>query len=318
MAVIGPASSVPHYLASMQEAADRNRAHFGASPAPMVLVIGPNLPPDIFRAFVDADVLVLPWPTLASRRQEIEASIGAQIGADFPGLAPAQRATMVARLAERFMQGLLAGDGISRLEGDIIQHELGHIWFSRYFGGRNWQAGLAPGSPGGYGSAAPDWLEEMAAILTESDTMGQRRRDELARLGSQAGGSPLPPLAAYFAMTHPRAANRVGPTAPSAQAGTSGISSIRIVPTPPGERGRGSEPSPQTLFYVQSRAFADFAIERPGNRLVFRAIADHLRAGGSLQSWLSAEGARYGFPASLEALDRQWQAWLALVRTAPS
>lgn len=59
----------------------------------------------------------------------------------------------------------------------LLWHELGHQVFLRRV--------LPPGKRGGYGSDAPDWLDEAAAIVMETPEMKDQRRTIAASLATQ-------------------------------------------------------------------------------------------------------------------------------------
>ena len=64
------------------------------------------------------------------------------------------------------------------------------------------------------------------------------------------------------------------------------------------------------MFYSQSRGFADFMIERTGNKQIFADVARHIAAGGTMDSWLASSGSTVGLPADAASLDVQFKAWL--------
>jgi hypothetical protein len=85
-------------------------------------------------------------------------------------------------------------------EAGVVAHELGHIWF------KAWYEAERPRQPGErhYGSTAPDWLDETAAILNENDYLTAQRRSGLADLLDGEGPGPRP-VSEFLTMTHPTA-----------------------------------------------------------------------------------------------------------------
>lgn len=78
------------------------------------------------------------------------------------------------------------GAGEPREETSFVPHELGHGWYAEAF----WRDALRPPTDR-YGSAAPDWMDEAAAIQMEDASHAVRYSKRLAD-----GRSPDPELAA--------------------------------------------------------------------------------------------------------------------------
>jgi hypothetical protein len=150
--------------------------------------------------------------------------------------------------------------GERRLPTQILPHEIGHSLFIRF---------LAPATgKDEYGGAAPDWLDEMAAIAFE-DSAGVRERRSDARRHAERGA--LLPLERLLSMTHPEWAARTAATA---------------APPPPGGQPPRSGDTP--AFYATLRALLDFLIERTGDERIIRRLAKQASDGASLDRWLLA------------------------------
>lgn len=99
---------------------------------------------------------------------------------------------------------------------DMVPHELGHLWYMQVF----WAGAARPASDR-YGSAAPDWLDEVAAILMESDTRAAIHRNRFSdgRDDDPERSDRVPPeiaLARFVIMPHPVSASLPAPgTAPA-------------------------------------------------------------------------------------------------------
>lgn len=138
----------------------------------------------------------------------------------------------------------------------VLRHEIGHDLLARH---------SIPGSgKDQYGTNAPDWLDEMAAIAFEgSEEQSDRRR--AARRRADAG---LLPLSKLFSMTHPE----FRPSSP--------IGDSQVVAT--------SQPtSDDTMrFYATIQAFYDFLLDRTGNKAIIAELANAFVQGADLQTWI--------------------------------
>lgn len=170
-----------------------------------------------------------------------------------------------------------AGSEEPRLPTHVLPHEIGHGLFIRF---------LVPRSGADeYGGAAPDWLDEMAAIAFEDPGGVQMRRSEARRHAAQGG---LIPLERLLSMPHPewsaRRARAGGPAGP-----------------PTSQPASADTPA----FYATLRALLDFLIERSGDERVIRRIAEQARAKAPLDRWLLAHSSREAAARSLSALDAE-------------
>jgi hypothetical protein len=173
---------------------------------------------------------------------------------------------------------------------DKIPHELGHLWYQQLF----W-AGAARPAGDRYGGAAPDWLDEVAAILMESDTRAaiHRHRFSDGRDADPERARNIPPeiaLAEFVTMPHPASASLPEP-------GKAPIGPIRVTSAP-------------SLFYAQARVFADYLIQRSGDSRIFAAISQAMQGGQSFADWVAQSGTKHKLPPTLAAMDADWQGWL--------
>lgn len=175
---------------------------------------------------------------------------------------------------------------------DVFRHELGHWIFVQHVEAVRKGKG-APSD--GYGSAAPDWLDESAAMLCESKSGRDRYR------AAMAASAQFIPLRHLFKMRH----STFAPGFP-----------VQPIPgrTPrPGfaAGGRGY------LFYAESHSVSEFLLDRFGAPL-YRKVLEVQLAGKPVEEalrWLRADRARKGepvdgLPASDGDLERAWLAWL--------
>jgi hypothetical protein len=287
-------------LNEAQVAEGRFRTIFGRDPAPFALFSYDD--PAFARTAVPAlrslgfqAVLPLASPTLMERQM---AEAMSRLPSAGGGGAP-----------PRFVRrdGAVGG-GEPRGENHVA-HELGHQWYHAAF----WPEAATPGAAAvrgaaanapapnaplralRYGSAAPDWMDEAAAMLMENDAGARAYAQKFAdgRSADAARAAMLPPeipLAELTRMTHPAMASMPAPR-PGGP--------VQMVVT-----GR------PTLFYPQARLFADYLADRSGEPRVLAHISQGMAAGATLDAWLAANGASHKLPVSLAAMQADWDAWL--------
>ncbi|WP_213979128.1 hypothetical protein [Sphingomonas sp. dw_22] len=286
-------------LASViDEASDRYAAAFAPPGKPIAVVAGGSLTRDQGDFLRAHGYIPFPWISGDQRRTLAAGAIRAQIVAQHPELSPEQRDAAVAgALAQR------SSDPGGARERGALAHELGHMWFRDMF-----DRTPAPASEETrYGSAAPDWIDEMAAILVENDQLTEQRRAALSRYVAGSGTDGLYPLAEYLTMEHPvlRAAE-----ARQAVAGTpvqEGGSRVMVLSGADAQKLTGT--TTPIRFYVQSRGFADFLIERSAEPHIFDTIAKALSRGQGFEDWLRRDGKRHRLPSTLAELNLAWEAW---------
>lgn len=182
-------------------------------------------------------------------------------------------------------------------ETGTLPHELGHGWFIKAF----WPTAAAT-SGDHYGGPAPDWMDETAAVLMESDALAERRRSQFAAIyrGSDAEArARLLDLGTFLSGSHPALPKLDLPkTSGTAVNVLTGEEAARVA------RVAGS-------FYLQARLFADYVLDRSGDPAAFRTAADAFAAGRDSAGWLAANGARLRIPSDIAALQKDWEGWLA-------
>jgi hypothetical protein len=147
----------------------------------------------------------------------------------------------------------------------VLPHEICHALFIRFIFPRS--------DVDEYGGAAPDWLDEMAAIACEDANGVRMRRSETRR---HAERSELIPMHRFLSMPHPEwSARQKAPDATAAM--------------PPKQPGSVETPA----FYATVRALFDFLLDRTGNVGIIRVLADQVRAGVPVEKWLLAHVARH-------------------------
>lgn len=280
----------------MQAAADAFKRHFGA--------------PVISGAILDAALGVraaelrdagagwamswrFPDPDGEDALTEPEAEMAAKLEADGQDRASA-------RLAARLWGATQGSSGHKARKPpagppDILRHEIAHELFIHGVWPR-------PESGARYGGGAPDWLDEAAATLADSESRTRNRRDKFRSL---ARDNELIPLSEYFSMEHPlyaspellrkirEASKNVRPGEPI------------VVNTEPDE----DENLRSRAFYPQTRGTIDFLLERSDKPRILMMITRALKDGKTFEEWLAETGPANGLPTELDELDRTFREW---------
>lgn len=242
---------------------------------------------------------VLPWIDAADRNRVLEPKIRAGIEQQMPNLSPeAVDAAVKRALASIDGEG---GGGDTSMRS-AMQHELGHLWMIADRWPRFGDEEAAGRAGRHYGGPAADWFDETAAVLMEDAAMtaGRRALFGAIRRGEHPG-EQVAAIAEFVTMEHPAIAHVRARPDPKPGA------SVMVLA---GEDARRVAAGAKA-FYAQARVFADYLIERSGRADVFAAIADAAAEGRDFASWLGRDGAHYGLPATLPALELDWQAWVA-------
>lgn len=303
--VISKAATIGNELAVMEEAAQRYERYFGKRPNPGVIISGEAVNSVDVTNLIRKDGYhaVVPWLSNADRRRLAEYHVRTQIKEQMPDISEERLEKSVkASLAAMETQ---TNAGSQETEDGALAHELSHMWFISEY----WPDDFAPGNtPAAYGGPATDWLDEMAAVLAENDRLTERRWKHFAELDVSDPENGFYPLAEYFTMDHPMAETVQADRDGQGETGNEQIEiEVRVMTRDDIEATEGRDP---TIFYTQSRAFADFLIATTQNERIFALIAAHIAKGGSMESWLKTSGNQHKLPASINGLDTMWQAWL--------
>ncbi len=281
-------------------AASSFEAYFGR-PAPRGAVFaggqGRAIPDDLGQALTAAGAAwQIPWLDAADRRAVQRSALERQLRASMPGMDETQ---LQARIDAALPSATAPPD--TATDRSALRHEIGHMLLIRAFWGA--PAIDASRGTGHYGGPGPDWLDELAAVLLESQVMADDRR---AKLHSPEAAAHLQPLATFFDMPHPMAArmSELASRGPGAHV-ISGAEAQRLT----GDAG---------WFYVQARGVADFVLDTSSDPAVFGHMAAFLADGGDMEGWLAAHGAQSGLPASITELDAAWTQWLAARAPSPA
>ena len=179
-----------------------------------------------------------------------------------------------------------------KIQVKLMRHEIGHLVFMKEVIGKP--------SGEGYGSAAPDWLDEAAAIMMEDAALTARRRK--AFRGMVKNGR-LYRLQDYFSMEHPTRHMQVlkGLRDKVKKGGTITVA-FKLEP--------GSKMlQPLDDFYAFTRGFIDYLVEKSGNPRIFRHLARAAGEGMTAAEWFARHGTDYGLPGDMKALDADFRAY---------
>ncbi|ALN90336.1 hypothetical protein [Lysobacter gummosus] len=248
------------------------------------------LPDDATAALREHGALwVLPWVSAASMRQEIQKQIHRQYKKQNPN-------------ARMSASRSYANDFAKRIAGDTsgtVQHEVGHHLFVAVF----WPRESFVHDKLRYGGPAPDWLDEGVAMLMEPAPMTEGRRTLFAQMAAgELNSAQVQPLGAFLNAQHPRLTEPDLPDEIRSGSDANRVSiSFSLDGNPTFLRMAG--------YYAQTQVWIDF-LRETGQRGTLTALAESLAAGKSLEDWLGRDGAQYGLPTSLPALNTQWSQWL--------
>ncbi|MFK8053006.1 MAG: hypothetical protein AB8F65_08515 [Woeseiaceae bacterium] len=302
IAVLGDDDAARVLLSIAQESAMQFQRYMGVPVPPVAIVPGGSISPTLNTKLADAGFqTTLPWISNADKQKLRASSIEKQVRAQTAGLPEAQRQAILAQaLGQASSSNETSGAEMTAQERGAFAHELGHLWFKSAFSSINEQ----PRPAGhGYGGWAPDWLDEIVAILMENDELRSGRRNKFANARKET----LYPLPDFLSMDHPALASA---TELAKSFGKSnGTSSRAIVLT--GDEAEAflatSKTGDPTMFYTQAQGFIDYLSARTGDSTIFADIARHLGAGGDFKGWLAKHK---DMPDSVDALTQDWERWL--------
>lgn len=227
----------------------------------------------------------------------------------------------LARMRERHTPEAMAAN-----EAGAIPRQLGVGWYARAF----WPD-VAPEPEARHASPGPDWMDEIAGQLLETQAMADDKRAQFAeiwsgrhRMAPKTDAARLADLPAFLSAEHPMRAMGGGLGGPGAGGGP-----VRVMMGGPGGPGGGGGPMmfggpgggpggpggtramPAPLLYsFQARMFADYLAEKSGDPAVFGRLGKAFGSGAAFEIWLAGEGAGLGLPATVEALSADWRSWL--------
>lgn len=293
VAVASTSENAKRYAQAIDDAAVRFERHFARRASPAALV-EPSTQFDAVSPLLRSRV-VFPW--LAFGPDMVAATVD-RIKAARPTISAEQ----IAAITKSEFQKTQAR------EVGAVSHEFCHLWLIHEFGFK-----MATGENRHYGGDAPDWLDETAAVLCESDTLTSDRRMQMGMLRKGVLPWKLWTLAEFTSVAHPLAQKEAqllqgGAQKHAASSNEKGQGYFRRLSGDEAKDFIGSTNAP--AFYVQARAFADFLVEKSGRPDIFAEIANAATKQISFESWLKKEGKRANLPESMDELQVQWEDWL--------
>lgn len=298
-------------LAKAMDAAWRSHGqHFGAPQTRVAVIARSALRKDQSDFVASAGFSALPWLDPVSRNRLKEETVRRQVEAQAGALPPEARQALVRQALDKLSPDRHIESSLQPIELGAAAHEAGHVLFAVGFPDTR---GSAVEGRRRYGSAAPDWLDELAAVLAENLVLTASRY-ATARNRIAAGKPALPvPLADYLTMEHPSlaAANLL---ANRSQQGTE--TSERAVFVLSGEEARRfmdqSSITDPGDFYLQTRLLADFLLATSGNPRIFEEITKVIGSGGNFFDWLESSSVNALLPASPHEFEQALVDWVEL------
>ncbi|PCI62417.1 MAG: hypothetical protein COB37_06815 [Kordiimonadales bacterium] len=310
--VIGKTGDLANLAAVMDDAAERYRKYYGTEPAQAALVLGGSIDAGL-KADLDSSGFKtqLPWLTSEDKAKLYSSAIRTQIKAQKPDLSAAALEALVKTTMATLNKTGGNNSAVQREQG-AVAHEFAHLWYMDAFWPKK-DHEASHNSPQ-YGGAGPDWLDEMAAVLAENETLTSSRRSRLVTVLKDNPAEALWPLKEYFTMEHPIFRKIQKQMEAVQKEASDGVTmKTRVVVYNDEEYKKligGTGERDPSLFYAQSRAFADFLIEATGEDRIFASISRHIADGGTMRSWLRDVGKEKGLPTTLVDLQTRWDLWL--------
>lgn len=261
------------------DAAQRFEMHFGRAPIG-ALILSTTLDPSAAREFAKAHGLEYAkvWlPAQATRTMTARAM--RQAGID--------RARISQALARASVQN-----------ESVLRHELGHAMYEALY----WPDASTSTIPR-YGTPAPDWLDEAAAILMEEPGTQAHQLAFFIELARQRPRT-VPSLADFIDAEHPAMTSMTARGLPRGPKSRSGVQ--MMVTTEADAPGTGT-------FYGQSLLLALFLAETSGEARILAQISAAIAGGATFEQWLVQNGTYHGLPETLSALQSVWEPWLQQV-----
>ncbi|HCR66208.1 hypothetical protein [Oceanicaulis sp. UBA2681] len=294
LAVSTSAERAELILSAMQTAEARFADVFKRMPGLTAVVEDSSEFPGFTSALDEAGYIVKPWVSPEAMRAQLEAQVRPAVEAQMAGSPQA----VIDATIEAALTGRVENNEKVRHAEAIIAHELGHMWVKDLY---EWPQ-VDTGDARAYGAAAaPDWFDETAAVLMESEALTQSRRSSLCETASD----DLPgQFERYFSMEHPLlqltslAADRAA--AAAAAAGESSDGPRIMVMSGDTLAAQGADMIGTLQFYGLTRALIDYLVIQTGSEAVFDELAQALASGQSFDDWLAT--GEHGLPESRQAL----------------
>jgi hypothetical protein len=180
-------------LSAMQTAQARYGDVFSRTPGLTAVIEDSTQFPGLALELDAQGYTVKPWVSPQAMRDQLEAQLRPALEAQMAG---APEAVIDAAINSALSDRVDGNERVRHGEA-IIAHELGHLWLRDTY---DWPD-IDTGGARTYGAAAaPDWFDETAAVLMESEQLtGERRSNLYEDLPDDISAQ----LSRYFTMEHP-------------------------------------------------------------------------------------------------------------------
>lgn len=296
-----PEIAAPILLTAQQGAAEFKR-YFGVEAAPIAIVPGGKITPELRDDLTEAGFgMSLPWISAADKQALAQSEVRRQVMEQTKGMPPEQQEAIIKMAIGKLGKSESPSGEMSATEQGVLTHELGHMWFIEAFKPEGGDKELGKG----YGSWAPDWLDETAAVLLENETLTKGRRTAFKTMKQE----DFHPLETFLTMEHPALRSALALKDKFGSKENPGESQAIILTGEEAESFlKSSGKSDPANFYTQARGFADYVIEATGDEQIFAKLASHLCGGGEMESWLVQTD---GLADNMQDLTEDWHAVLA-------
>jgi hypothetical protein len=315
--VIGKTGRTAPYHDAVDTAAARFQEYFGTTAPKAAVILGNFLGDEDSTIVRDVFPVVMPWVTAEDRRDFIEDTVRNQVRQQQPDITDIALEAIVKRSVEASLKASGANDGNDNNAGateetldGALSHELGHLYFIRTY----WPddaldvSDINPATVRRYGGPAEDWLDEMSAVLLENDILTNGRNQGLKEAVAE-DFRPFWPLEEYFTMVHP-AFEQAMRLVRARQETAEGRAQGGVVILSAGELDEREDGRTPATFYAQSRGFADYMIEKSGNKQIFAKIASYVASGKTITDWVHEYGTDHNIPANISTLEADFHEWL--------
>ncbi|VXC79515.1 conserved exported hypothetical protein [Oceanicaulis sp. 350] len=282
LAVSANSDRAAFILSAMQTAQARYGDVFSRTPGLTAVIEDSTQFPGLALELDAQGYTVKPWVSPQAMRDQLEAQLRPALEAQMAG---APEAVIDAAINSALSDRVDGNERVRHGEA-IIAHELGHLWLRDTY---DWPD-IDTGGARTYGAAAaPDWFDETAAVLMESEQLtGERRSNLCEDLPDDISAQ----LSRYFTMEHPllqMAALAADRAAAAARARGEAADGPQImVMSGDALSSQGADMIGAERFYGLTRALVDYLMTRTGSHVVFDTLAQTLASGQSLEDWLAS------------------------------
>lgn len=244
---------------------------------------------------------ILPWISATDKQALAQSEVRRQVMEQTKGMPLKQQEAIIKMALAKLDKSESPSTDMSATEQGALTHELGHMWFISAFKPQGGDTQLGKG----YGSWAPDWLDETAAVLLENKNLTDNRRKAFQTMKQE----DFYPLETFLTMEHPALKSALELKDKFGSTENSGESQAIILTGEEAEEFlKSSGQSDPANFYAQIRGFADYVIGATKDEQTFAKLAIHLSGGGDLEGWLAQTA---GLADNIQDLTADWHAVIA-------